>query len=203
MPFEPRTVDHLGLQLYGTLPPVIGELVSNAYDAESKRVEITLPNGEITPESEVIIRDYGHGLTAEEVQAMFLPIGLPRRGEDGSRCMSRNGKVRVTGRKGLGKLSAFGVATEMEVRFIQSGNATCLRLNYEDLRAWPLSHKNQDYEPVIVKERSGRTNDKDGAEIRLRKLHRKGSISEDDIRKGLARRLNFIGKKFVVVVNKK
>ena len=54
MPFEPTTVDHLGLQLYGTLPPVISELVSNAYDAESKRVEISLPKGAITPESEVI-----------------------------------------------------------------------------------------------------------------------------------------------------
>jgi hypothetical protein len=203
MPFEPRTVDHLGLQLYGTLPPVIGELVSNAYDAESNRVEITLPNGKITPASEVIIRDFGHGLSAKEVQALFLPIGLPRRGEDGKKCMSRNGKVRVTGRKGLGKLSAFGVATEMEVRFIQAGTAICLRLNYDDLRAWPLKHKNKDYEPTIVAERSGKTKDKDGAEILLRKLHRKGSISEDDIRKGLARRLNFIGKKFVVVVNGK
>jgi hypothetical protein len=203
MPFEPRTVDHLGLQLYGTLPPVIGELVSNAYDAESKRVEITLPNGEITPESEVIIRDFGHGLTAEEVQAFFLPIGRPRRGEDGKESMSRNGKVRVTGRKGLGKLSAFGVATEMEVRFIQAGKAICLRLNYDDLREWPLKHKNKDYEPTVVTERSGATKDKGGAEVRLRKLHRKGAISEDDIRKGLARRLNFIGKKFVVVVNGK
>lgn len=203
MPFEPRTVDHLGLQLYGTLPPVISELVSNAYDAESKRVEITLPLGDITPKSEVIVRDYGHGLSAEEVQAYFLPIGRPRRGEDGKQFMSRNNKVRVTGRKGLGKLSAFGVATEMEVRFVQNKKAICLRLNYDDLREWPLKHKNKDYEPSVVPERSGATTDKNGVEVRLRKLHRKGVISEDTIRKGLARRLNFIGKSFVVVVNKK
>lgn len=62
MPFEPSTVDHLGLRLYSTLPPVIGELVSNAYDAESAKVEVTLPVGPITPASEVIVRDYGHGL---------------------------------------------------------------------------------------------------------------------------------------------
>lgn len=203
MPFEPRTVDHLGLQLYGTLPPVISELVSNAYDAESTRVEITLPQGKITSESEVIIRDFGHGLSAEEVQASFLPIGRPRRGEDGKKFMSRTGKVRVTGRKGLGKLSAFGVATEMEVRFIQKGKAICLRLNYEDLREWPLKHQNKDYEPTFVGERSGATKEKDGAEIKLRKLHRKNAISEDEIRAGLARRLNFIGKKFLVLVNGK
>lgn len=201
MPFEPRTVDHLGLQLYGTLPPVISELVSNAYDAESKRVEITLPTGTITSSSEVVIRDYGHGLSSEEVQSLFLPIGLPRRGEDGENFMSRNKKVRVTGRKGLGKLSAFGVATEMEVRFIQKGTATCLRLNYDDLRQWPITHKTKDYEPTIVHERSGTTGDKQGVEIRLRKLHRTKVISEGEVRRGLARRLNFIGSKFVVLIN--
>ncbi|MDQ3621653.1 MAG: ATP-binding protein, partial [Verrucomicrobiota bacterium] len=68
MPFDPATVDDLGLRLYSTLPPVISELVSNAYDAESPRVEITLPEGPITSSSEVIVHDYGHGLNAREVQ---------------------------------------------------------------------------------------------------------------------------------------
>lgn len=201
MPFEPTTVDHLGLQLYGTLPPVISELVSNAYDAESNRVEITLPEGPITPDSEVVIRDYGHGLSAKEIQEQFLPIGRQRRGEDGKRNLSRNKKVRVTGRKGLGKLSAFGVATEMEVRFIQQKEAICLRLNYDELRAWPTKHRNRDYEPQVVSERSGPTTDKGGAEVRLRKLHRIKAIAENEVRRGLARRLNFIGKKFVVLIN--
>lgn len=41
MPFEPMTIEHLGLRLYSTLPPVLSELVSNAFDAESRRVEVT------------------------------------------------------------------------------------------------------------------------------------------------------------------
>ncbi len=201
MPFEPTTVDHLGVQLYGTLPPVISELVSNAYDAESQRVEISLPVGPIDDNSEVVIRDFGHGLTSEEIQGQFLPIGRPRRGEDGKNNMSRNGKVRVTGRKGLGKLAAFGVATEVDVRFIRDGQATCLRLNYDDLHAWPLKHKNKDYQPEFIPSRSGPTKEKSGGEIRLRRLHRVRAISLDEVRRGLARRLNFIGKKFVVTVN--
>jgi len=201
MHFEPTTVDHLGLQLYGTLPPVISELVSNAYDAESKRVEISLPKGRITDGAEVVIRDYGHGLTPAEVQEEFLPIGRERRGKDGANVRSKNGKVKVTGRKGLGKLSAFGVATEMEARFIHRGEAICLRLNYEDLRAWPTKHKTKDYEPEVVHERSGKTRDKNGTEVRLRKLRRARGISIDEVRRGLARRLNFIGPNFVVVVN--
>jgi len=203
MPFEPSTVDHLGLRLYSTLPPVIGELVSNAYDAESAKIEVTLPAGPITPTSEVIVRDYGHGLGEAEIQNEFLPIGRARRGKDGKNRMSKNGKVVVTGRKGLGKLSAFGVATEMEVRFVQNGNAVCLRLNYDDLRTWPEKHDTKPYEPVFVAERSQPTKERNGGEIRLRKLHREKAINEDEIRKGLARRLAFIGKKCEVLVNGK
>ena len=78
MPFEPMTIEHLGLRLYSTLPPVIGELVSNAYDAESQSVDVIVPTDTITATSEVIVRDYGHGLSATEIQEQFLPIGRPR-----------------------------------------------------------------------------------------------------------------------------
>lgn len=201
MPFDPATVDDLGLRLYSTLPPVISELVSNAHDAESSKAEITIPEGPITPTSEVIVRDYGHGLTSDEVQIEFLPIGRKRRGKDGSNRMSKNNKVQITGRKGLGKLSAFGVATEMEVRFVKNGKAICLRLNYDKLREWPEKHGHSPYEPDFVAERSGNTKDGDGAEIRLRYLRRTKAINADEIRRGLARRLGFIGSKFQVLVN--
>src|SRR5688572_29677441 len=77
MRFEAMTIDHLGLRLYSTLPPVISELVSNCYDAESGLVEITLPEGPVTSSSEVVVRDYGHGMTATEVAEEYLPIGRP------------------------------------------------------------------------------------------------------------------------------
>ena len=201
MPFDPATVDDLGLRLYSTLPPVISELVSNAHDAESPKVEITIPVGPITQTSEVTVRDWGHGLSANEVQGEFLPIGRKRRGKNGQDRMSKNGKVQITGRKGLGKLSAFGIATEMEVRFVKGGQAVCLRLNYDDLREWPAQNGQTPYRPEFIKTRSGKTSDVDGAEIRLRKLRRSRPISPDDIRCGLARRLNLIGRRFQVFVN--
>ncbi len=117
--------------------------------------------------------------------------------------MSRNGKLRITGRKGLGKLSASGVATEVEVRFVHAGDAVCLRLNYERLREWPEQHGQTPYEPEFVAARSGSTPDKDGAEVRLRKLHRTRSINADEIRRGLTHRLSFIGARFRVIVNGK
>lgn len=201
MRFEPMTIEHLGLRLYSTLPPVIAELVSNAHDAESPRAEVAIPKGELTSNSEVVVRDYGHGMTAEELQEEFLPIGRNRRGLDSSNVMSKHGKVRVTGRKGLGKLSAFGIASEIEVRSVASGEAICLRLNYDEMKRWVTEHVGQDYEPEVVAERSGATKDADGVEVRLRKFHRRRPISPDVVRRGLARRLRFIGASFQVTVN--
>src|SRR5258706_2320103 len=110
MTFETTTIEHLGLKLYSTLPRVIAELVSNAFDSESPKVEVLLPEGDHGEHSEVIVRDYGHGMAATEIQSQYLPIGRHRRGDDGKLALSKNGKVRVTGRKGLGKLAALGVA---------------------------------------------------------------------------------------------
>ena len=43
MKFDVGTIKHLGLQMYSTLPPVIGELVANGWDANATKVEITIP----------------------------------------------------------------------------------------------------------------------------------------------------------------
>ncbi|MBN1360031.1 MAG: ATP-binding protein [Sedimentisphaerales bacterium] len=202
MRFEPMTIEHLGLRLYSTLPPVISEFVSNAYDAEAPKVEVSLPTAKITRDTEIVIRDFGHGMTAIELSDEFLPIGRNRRGKDSKHVMSKNKRRRVTGRKGLGKLSAFGVATEMDVRSIKKGKAICLRLNYDDMQSWIDKYEAKTpYRPTVVKNRTGETNEPDGVEITLRKLHRKSPISDEDIRRGLAKRLAFIGKGFGVFVN--
>ncbi|MBU6483098.1 MAG: ATP-binding protein, partial [Nitrospirae bacterium] len=201
MAFEPMTIEHLGLRLYSTLPPVLSELVSNAYDAESPVVEVSFPTDKVTTETEVIVRDYGHGMDADELEREYLPIGRNRRGEDSSNSQSKNGKRTVTGRKGLGKLSSFGVAEEMEIRAIKSGNAWTLRLNYDEMKKWAKSNPGKPYEPVVVKERTGKTSECEGVEIRLRKLRRTKSIDEAIVRRGLARRLNVIGPGFKVVIN--
>lgn len=201
MQFQPRTIEHLGLRLYSTLPPVISELVSNAYDSESPKVEIILPVGEIDVDSEVVVRDFGHSMEPQEIQDEYLPIGRNRRGDHSRKGQSKTGKRVVTGRKGLGKLSAFGVAEEMEIRSIKGNRAVTLRLNYEEMKSWSENHSGEPYEPTLVERRTGGTTEKDGVEITLRKLHRRNKISLDIVRKGLAKRLSFIGPRFEVLVN--
>ena len=196
MRFNPSTIEHLGLRLYASLPPVIGELVSNAWDADATEVEITVPDGALTDLMEVVVKDDGRGMNGDELQDAYLEIGRDRRAADGSD-RSPTGR-HVTGRKGLGKLSAFGVATELEIRTVRDGSALAIRLNYDDMKAVARGHE---YEPSVVTERSGPTDEANGTEIRLRKLRKRRPIGLDWVRRELARRFTFIGEQFVVRVN--
>jgi HSP90 family molecular chaperone len=108
MLFDIGTIKHLGLQMYSTLPPVIGELVSNAWDADAKRVEITIPTDQISISSEIVVQDTGVGMTEDEVKNAYLIVGRDRRKADGK---DQTGQKRpIMGRKGIGKFSAFGIA---------------------------------------------------------------------------------------------
>lgn len=197
MPFEPTTIEHLGLKLYVSLPPVIGELVSNAWDADAERVDVILPEERITSDSEVIVKDIGGGMNADAIQGAYLPIGRKCRDELG-RDYSEKYHRPLMGRKGIGKLAAFGVATELEVRTVKDGYAICIRLNYDDMKSWP---KGKDYEPKVVAERTGKTKEANGTKIHLRRLLRTRPIAKEWIIRELARRFTVIDDNFKVFVN--
>ena len=196
MEFEPATIEHLGLKLYVSLPPVIGELVSNAWDADAEEVEITLPKRTLNSNSEIVVKDYGHGMNANEVQEAYLRIGRNAR-EVLKKDTTEGGRL-LMGRKGLGKLSVFGIASEIEVRTIKKGEAVCIKLNYERMKMWPRS---KPYEPEVVVERTGKTSDLNGTEICIRHLHRRREIDDALVRRELARRFTIIDEDFKVLVN--
>jgi len=197
MQFEPATIQLLGLKLYVSLAPVISELVSNAWDAEAEKVYITLPEGKINKDSEVVVRDYGSGMDENSIQNSYLRIGLNRREQSGQD-RSPNKNRLIMGRKGIGKLSAFGIANELELRTITNGQSICIRLNYVKMQSTP---RGQDYKPDVVAERTGKTTDPDGTEVRIRELRRIRPIDLQSVRCELARRYVVIGQDFEVIVN--
>jgi hypothetical protein len=198
MEFEPTTIEHLGLKLYSSLPPVIGELVSNAWDADATEVHISFPQGAILDGSEVVVRDDGEGMDPSGLQGKYLFIGRNRREQEKTDVSSR-GRL-LTGRKGLGKLSAFGIADAVEVRTVHDGFAVAICLDYCRMKSWP---RGKPYEPEIVSSKSGATTEKNGTTITVRSLRRKKAISVDWIRQELARRFRFIGNEFKVYINGK
>lgn len=207
MVFKPTTIQHLGLSLYVSLPPVLGELVSNSWDADAELVEITLPSGQITSKSEVVVRDYGLGMDDRRIRRAYLRIGRNAR-KDLNSDSSPKGRP-LMGRKGIGKLAAFGVSKVVQVRTVRSGKALCFEMDYDEMTREEdadetISNEEappRQYHPKWVRKLSGPSSEKAGTEIRIKNLTRTKPIDDGPVRKELARRFAIFGEKFVVKVN--
>jgi hypothetical protein len=200
MEFDVGTIKHLGLQMYSTLPPVIGELVANSWDANASRVEITIPATPIDEQtSEIVISDDGIGMSDEEVRNKYLIIGRDRRDDEKSDKTPPPRKRKIMGRKGIGKLSAFGIAKEIVVESMKDDEVSHFRMNYDELLA-----KAADRVIEFPQLPSTGTVPK-GTKITLKQItkFKNRSISIERIRRGLARRFAVIGAEqdFEVVIN--
>jgi hypothetical protein len=198
MKFDVGTIKHLGLQMYSTLPPVIGELVANAWDADATRIEITIPTGLITDGSEITAVDDGTGMSDSDVRDAYLVVGRDKREAEGRDTTAERSR-KVMGHKGIGKFAAFGIAGEMEIESIKKDEISRFRINYQDLKE--AADKRVICFPAL--QPTGKVTR--GTKITLRHIikYRTRSIDVQGIRRGLARRFSVIGEayNFEVVVN--
>jgi hypothetical protein len=88
---------------------VLGEAISNSWDADAQNVHIYLDRNRNT----LCLKDDGNGMTAEDFQQKFLRIGYSKRTADGS--MSAGGRPYI-GRKGIGKLALLSCAKRISVK---------------------------------------------------------------------------------------
>ena len=68
-------LNHLGRNLYRNFITVLGEAISNAWDADAKNVWINIHKEQST----FTISDDGIGMNAEDFQNKFLRIGYSKR----------------------------------------------------------------------------------------------------------------------------
>jgi hypothetical protein len=101
-------LNHLGRSLYRSFATVMGEAISNAWDADAKKVEIFIDKDA----SSFLIRDDGIGMTTDDFQNKFLKIGYSKR--KGGHKLSDAGRPFV-GRKGIGKLALLSCADTITV----------------------------------------------------------------------------------------
>lgn len=200
MKFDIGTIKHLGLQMYSTLPPVIGELVANAWDANATEVTITIPEEQINQQtSEIIICDNGIGMSDKDVRSKYLIIGRDRRETEPSDETPPPHNRKVMGRKGIGKFSAFGIAKEIVVESVKEGTVSHFRMNYDELL------EKADERIIELPRLHSTETVSEGTKITLKQLakFRNRRISIRTIRRGLARRFAVIGamEKFEVVIN--
>jgi hypothetical protein len=101
-------LNHLGRNLYRNFITVLGEAISNSWDADAKNVWIYIDreNGNF------IIKDDGEGMSEEDFQTKFLRVGYSKRKEYGM--LSRNKRPYI-GAKGIGKLALLSCAEKISI----------------------------------------------------------------------------------------
>jgi len=189
MSFDPHTIEHLGVKMYSNIPNAIAELIANAYDAEAENVHIKLVDD--GNDKTIWIIDDGVGMDFDEINTKFLRIGRKRRLEDGN-ALSPNGKRKVTGKKGLGKLAFFGIGDTIDIVTKKDGNQISFTLDWNEL----LESNEPDYEPVFnvafcdVEEH--------GTSIMLRNLKRKSEFDKEGLAVSLSKLFNLFDNTFNV-----
>ena len=179
MTFEPDTIEHLGVRMYSTLPPILAELIANAHDADAEHVLLTLNDSE--KDKEIIVEDDGAGISFDEINEKFLRIGRNRREHDKKDFTPRLGR-KIIGKKGLGKLSFFGIAHEIEISTRKNGKENIFQMNWEDIKK-----EEKEYEPRIVKRDRSCPHGEHGTKITLREIRRKSDFSAEDLANSLSK----------------
>ena len=102
-------LNHLGRNLYQNFMTIIGEAISNSWDADANNVWITVDK----EKSIIKIKDDGHGMNERDFQNKFLKIGYSKH-KDGI-FKSKRKKRPIIGAKGIGKLALLSCAQKISV----------------------------------------------------------------------------------------
>lgn len=101
-------LNHLGRNLYRSFMTVLGEAISNSWDADAYNVYITIDR-----DSKIlIVRDDGDGMNENDFQNKFLKIGYSKRKDNKTHTLLKRPFI---GRKGIGKLALLSCAQKITV----------------------------------------------------------------------------------------
>ncbi|PTL73227.1 hypothetical protein C1I63_10445 [Rathayibacter caricis DSM 15933] len=176
-------VESLGINLYSNAAAVLSELVANAWDADANRVSINWTDGGKT----ITIEDDGSGMTQSELNGRFLRVAYKKRDTEGK--SSTKLARAYMGRKGIGKLSVFSLASDVTVYSAKDGETNGFLITVAGLRASILT--NTPYRPEELPVPADMP--AHGTRIVLRNLNRKRTgVSVAALRKRLARRFDVL-----------
>ena len=100
-------LNHLGRNLYRSFMTVLGEAISNSWDADANNVWIYIDR----KQNSLVVKDDGDGMSTEDFQNKFLKIGYSKRKEGSRSVMNRP----YIGRKGIGKIALLSCAKRISI----------------------------------------------------------------------------------------
>ena len=185
--FDPNTIDDLGAKLYSTLPPIVSELIANGYDAGANEIHIEL-NDSNPKNKTIIVRDNGQGMSYDQINNNYLIVGRKKREEKETHDPVY--KRPVMGKKGIGKLSFFGITDCAEITTIHNGEKVIFEMNRKQIR------KSKDYLP---KHQIQKTKEENGTTVKLNQIKRDANFDFQGIKNNIANYFIF-DKNFKVFV---
>lgn len=190
--FEIGTIEHLGVKLYSTIPPMLAELISNAWDADAHNVYLYFSDKD---SKSIVVKDDGSGMDFDELNEKFLKIGRNRRIATNTD-KTKNGRL-VLGKKGLGKLSMFGIGKKITISTIKNGKKNSFVMDYEDIKN---CRQKKIYEPEII-DFEVETKEENGTEVKIENLARQTGFDLYAIRKNILNRFTIFSSDFIVHIN--
>ena len=183
-----NVLKHLGIGLYSNVPAVLSEVVANAWDADAENVEIEIDR----KDKKIIIIDDGHGMSVDDANEKYLYVGYERRNQEGG---SRTPKFKreVMGRKGIGKLSLFSIANNIEIHSAKDDEIHGFILDASVIQEKIKEGMEEKYHPKAVSPSSIQI--QRGTKIILTDLKRQ-LRSSMALKQRLARRFSIIGPDF-------
>lgn len=198
-----NVLNHLGINLYSNIPAVLSEIVANSWDADASEVKIYITKDSIT------IEDDGCGMSTDDINNKFLYVGHRKRDDS---LLSPKYNRKYMGRKGIGKLSMFSIAQEIDViskKVLDNGETeiNALRMDSKKIEETIKSEKDSNqataYYPEVLSVNDSELS-QNGTRIILKKLKKTtSSLTAEYIKKRIARRFGIIGAEnnFRVLVN--
>ena len=101
-------LNHLGRNLYRNFITVLGEAISNAWDADAKNVWIVIDR----EAASFTIMDDGIGMSADDFQSKFLKIGYSKRSDGKTKTPGNRPYI---GAKGIGKLALLSCSQKVSI----------------------------------------------------------------------------------------
>jgi hypothetical protein len=136
--FAHNVIEHLGIKLYkNKAANVLAELVANCWDADASWVDIKIDKmGGPQSDGCIVISDDGVGMSYALIKDHYLHVGKPKR--TNAKEVSPSGR-RPMGRKGLGKLSPFGIARVVNVCTVRDNLVNWFSLDLDQILAFGSS----------------------------------------------------------------
>ena len=172
--FSPKILARLGEELNQSFDQSVLELVKNAYDADATKCVIEL-NGTSKPGGAVTVSDDGLGMSPSDISDGWLVLGRSRKTVEVPTALGRL----PAGSKGLGRLAALRMGTNVELQSIAKNNSRrihSLVVNWSDFESADVVEE----VPLSIETKK---NLKGGHGTRIELNGLRTGISSDDARK--------------------